>query len=126
MSAPVRETVRLGVEPGLYAYVLGLMAEGGVSAQPVGAAEFVVAVDDLSRLTVEQAAELEKVTGYARPGVASETDGGTPAPPAVAAPPRAGPGSGRDAWASYAAQQGVQVPSGATRDEIIGLTEGHG
>lgn len=122
MSAPVAATVRLGVSGDLYAYVLGLLGEADVQAMPVGAGEFVVAEADLERLTPEQAAELEKITGYRR----EKTAGGTPAPSAVAAPPRTGPGSGRDAWAVYAKQQGVDVPEGATRDEIIGLTEGHG
>jgi hypothetical protein len=50
------------------------------------------------------------------------------APPAGATgvggpPPRTGPGSGRDAWAAYAAQQGLTVPASAGRDDIIHLTE---
>jgi hypothetical protein len=40
------------------------------------------------------------------------------------APPRAGKGSGRDAWAAYAAERGVQVDDDASRDDIIDqLTE---
>lgn len=34
-------------------------------------------------------------------------------------PPKAGPGSGVDAWAGYAAEVGVQVEEGAKRDEIV-------
>ena len=39
--------------------------------------------------------------------------------PTSEAPPRGGPGSDRDAWAAYAASLGVDVPDGATRDDII-------
>lgn len=34
-------------------------------------------------------------------------------------PPKAGAGSTRDAWATYAAEQGIDVPDDATRDGII-------
>jgi hypothetical protein len=34
-------------------------------------------------------------------------------------PPRGGAGSGRDAWAAYAAEKGVTVPDDASRDDII-------
>lgn len=34
-------------------------------------------------------------------------------------PPRSGKGSGRDAWAAYAAQCGVQVSDDASREDII-------
>jgi hypothetical protein len=39
------------------------------------------------------------------------------------APPRAGPGSGRDAWAAYAESKGVDVSDDMTRDEIIAAVE---
>lgn len=35
------------------------------------------------------------------------------------APPKAGPGSSKTAWAAYAANNGVTVESDATRDDII-------
>ncbi|HWU21556.1 MAG TPA: hypothetical protein VN088_08525 [Nocardioides sp.] len=35
------------------------------------------------------------------------------------APPRSGRGSGTEAWASYAASNGVAVEDGASRDDII-------
>lgn len=35
------------------------------------------------------------------------------------APPRSGTGSGKEAWAAYAASRGIEVPEDATRDEII-------
>jgi hypothetical protein len=34
-------------------------------------------------------------------------------------PPQGGPGSGKDAWAAYAANLDVQVPDDAGRDDII-------
>lgn len=34
-------------------------------------------------------------------------------------PPKAGPGSGTDQWAAYAAEQGVDVTEGAKREEIV-------
>lgn len=34
-------------------------------------------------------------------------------------PPQGGPGSGRDAWAGYAAELGVDVDGDAGRDDII-------
>lgn len=41
-------------------------------------------------------------------------------------PPRAGKGSGRDAWAAYAAEHGVDVPEDASRDDIIAELEQRG
>jgi hypothetical protein len=38
---------------------------------------------------------------------------------ADAPPPQSGPGSGRGAWAAYAAGCGVDVPDGASREDII-------
>lgn len=39
-------------------------------------------------------------------------------------PPRSGRGSGRDAWAAYAAKQGIEVEQEDSRDDIIArLTE---
>jgi hypothetical protein len=39
------------------------------------------------------------------------------------APPRSGNGSGRDAWVAYAERLEVQVPEGASRDDIIAFLE---
>lgn len=36
-------------------------------------------------------------------------------------PPRSGKGSGAAAWAKFATANGVDVPEGASREEIIGL-----
>ena len=38
-------------------------------------------------------------------------------------PPRGGQGSGRDAWAAYAASKGVDVPAEASRDDIVAACE---
>lgn len=38
-------------------------------------------------------------------------------------PPKAGPGSGVDAWRAYAQQEKVTVPDGAGRDEIVAAIE---
>lgn len=46
-----------------------------------------------------------------------------PAPTDDGAPPRAGKGSGRDAWADHAASLGIEVTDEATRDEIIDLVD---
>lgn len=37
----------------------------------------------------------------------------------MAEPPRAGKGSGRDAWAAYASHRGVDVADDASRDDIV-------
>lgn len=34
-------------------------------------------------------------------------------------PPKGGPGSGRDAWAAYAAEHDVEVPADASREDIV-------
>jgi hypothetical protein len=39
-------------------------------------------------------------------------------------PPKAGPGSGRDAWVAYAAGVGVEVTEDMTRDDIVEAVEG--
>lgn len=43
--------------------------------------------------------------------------------PVPALPPRSGAGSGKEAWAEYAAAAGLEVPDGAARDDIIALLE---
>jgi hypothetical protein len=39
-------------------------------------------------------------------------------------PPKAGRGSGRDAWAAYADSVGVEVEDGWSRNDIIAAVEG--
>lgn len=46
-----------------------------------------------------------------------------PAPPS--APPRAGRGSGIEAWKTYAEAIGVEVPDDAQRDDVIELVDKH-
>lgn len=41
----------------------------------------------------------------------------------VAEPPRSGAGSGRDAWAAYAAARGLEVSPDAGRDEIVAAVD---
>lgn len=41
-------------------------------------------------------------------------------------PPRSGKGSGRDEWAEFAAASEVNVPDGASRDDIIAFLEERG
>lgn len=41
-------------------------------------------------------------------------------------PPRTGKGSGADAWAEFAAANGVAVDPDASKDEIIGVLEARG
>jgi hypothetical protein len=40
-------------------------------------------------------------------------------PPAGNPPPKAGPGSGRQAWTTYATRLGHTIPPGMTRQQII-------
>ena len=79
-----------------------------------------------------KAAHLDRLTSW-------EREGNDPAPDPVhepgdpvhvdragrliAPPPKAGPGSSRDAWADYAASVGVTVDDDATRDDIIAAIE---
>ncbi|MFE2912823.1 hypothetical protein [Kitasatospora indigofera] len=48
------------------------------------------------------------------------------APPVDGEPPRAGKGSGKDAWSDFAAAKGVEVEPGANRDDIIAACEAAG
>jgi hypothetical protein len=38
-------------------------------------------------------------------------------------PPRAGKGSGTDAWLAYAKDHGIEVPADAGRDDIVALVD---
>lgn len=44
--------------------------------------------------------------------------------PTATEPPRSGPGSGVEAWRTYATSRGIDVPEDATRDDIVTLVEG--
>jgi hypothetical protein len=54
-------------------------------------------------------------------GVHAWQDGKHPYPDAAegAEPPRSGKGSGREAWAAFASDKGVDVAEDATRDELV-------
>lgn len=52
--------------------------------------------------------------------------GEVPAPAGSEAPPRAGKGSGRDAWAAFAESRGVLVEDTDSRDEIIAAVQDAG
>lgn len=47
-------------------------------------------------------------------------------PAAGGVPPRSGKGSGADAWAAYAAANGVPVAPDATRDDVIAALDAAG
>lgn len=73
----------------------------------------VVAFDDpLPRWLVQRMAR----------GEVTELDGEPEASPS-GAPPKAGPGSGRDAWAEYAHQVGIEVTDEMDRSAIIDAVE---
>ncbi|TDD54583.1 hypothetical protein E1286_05175 [Nonomuraea terrae] len=48
-------------------------------------------------------------------------DNGQQPEPELQEPPRGGSGSGKEAWAAYAAARGVEVDADASRDDIIDL-----
>ena len=50
-----------------------------------------------------------------------DTPGATPAvePAVLEEPPRSGKGSGRDAWADFAAANGIDVADDANREDIV-------
>lgn len=49
----------------------------------------------------------------------ADSDADTSGGGEVAVPPMTGTGSGKEAWARYAAARGVSVPDGARRDDIV-------
>jgi len=96
---------------------LGLLGEAGINGQPVGANE--VVVDDVEALDAEQRDELAKLV---RDPVVYKSEA-VDTPPGAAEvdelPPRTGPGSGRDAWATAAEALQVPITEAMSRDEII-------
>jgi hypothetical protein len=96
---------------------LGLLGEAGINGQPVGANE--VVVDDVEALDAEQREQLAKLV---RDEVVyrSEAAGSPPGPaPVDELPPRTGPGSGREAWATAAERLSVPITEDMSRDEIV-------
>jgi hypothetical protein len=62
--------------------------------------------------------------GGVPPSFDDEDDGSPGASGAAAVePPRSGPGSGKDAWAAYAAARGLEVPADADRAAIIAAVD---
>jgi hypothetical protein len=102
--------------------VAGILTEAGkgdVWYSP-GGNEVVVPEDALAALNDEQRAEVAKLSDgpLSFPGSAASPDSD-----AGDEPPRSGAGSGREAWAAYAASKGINVPKDAGRDQIIELVE---
>lgn len=69
------------------------------------------------------AAKITNPKAWAEAPEAPGTDGGGQS---NSEPPRSGKGSGRDAWSMFAAERDVQVPEGASREEIIAACEAAG
>lgn len=60
-----------------------------------------------------------ETVGFTDPGAA-----GSPTPTGAGeAPPRSGRGSGIDAWRKYVEDNGVDMPTDATREELIAAAE---
>jgi hypothetical protein len=78
----------------------------------------VVPDDVAARITNPKAWEGGKLPAVAD-GAAASTDGGGD----VLAPPRSGAGSAKGAWAAFAEANGVDVPEGASREDIIAACE---
>lgn len=66
--------------------------------------------DDVPKKYADQIGDHAWVDAPAAAGGAEDGEG---------PPPQAGKGSSEAAWASYAAGQGVDLPAGAKRDDII-------
>jgi len=106
----------------------GIFAEAGLVWRPFGANE--IEVEGLDALDDEQRGELSKLVRDPLPGSTAvhppvTADDATEAVSVVGeAPPRAGQGSSRDAWAGYAARLTaaglpVVVTDTMGRDEIV-------
>lgn len=116
--------------------VAGILAEAGHGTDvwySPGGNEVVVAQAALDGLDAEQRAEVAKLSAgsgapptAAAPATPGSSTGAGTAPvgdDTGGEPPRSGAGSGRDAWAAYAASKGINVPADAGRDQIIELVE---
>jgi hypothetical protein len=79
-----------------------------------GAAELVDAPPKAAAATAVKAAKLSVTAPAVAPA------------PATEAPPKAGPGSSRDAWATYAETLGVTVTEDMSRDDIADAVEDEG
>lgn len=71
------------------------------------------------------------VPGWARkqltnPKLWGDEQPADPAPAEVPVPPVSGPGSGKEAWAAFAADRGVEHDAGASRDDIMAACQAAG
>ena len=76
-----------------------------------------------SDAAAEKAREDALAAQQPQPAEPTATEAPAAATTTTEAPPRAGAGSGRDAWADYAESRGVTVTEDMTRDEIIEACE---
>lgn len=67
-----------------------------------------------------------EVRGEDGPETVGFTDPDTQRPATVEAPPRSGRGSGIDAWRKYVEDNGVDMPTDASREDLIAAAEGAG
>jgi hypothetical protein len=103
-------------------------AAGDDSARQAQVAEVQAQVDAVAESDAAAEKAREDALAAQTPQAEAEAEAQEPAaePAAVTesgAPPRAGAGSGRDAWVAYAESQGVAVTDDMTRDEIIEAVE---
>lgn len=74
---------------------------------------------DLIEAPSEAAAKTAAPVSEGEPAEEEDEAEEEPAEVEPTAPPMGGPGSGRDAWADYAASVGVEVTDDMTRDDIV-------
>lgn len=117
-----------------FLHLLGLLDEAGIPVLSHHGGNELSVPDDA---TVDDPGLRAEIAASLRPGTLPATfaslppgGGDAPAPGTGSAreqddlPPRAGRGSGRDAWATAAARRGLTVTDDMTRDQIIELLEG--
>lgn len=73
----------------------------------------------------------DTVPGWARkqltnPKLWADDEPAPAAPAEVPVPPASGPGSRKDAWATFAEDRGVEVAEGASRDDIMAACQAAG
>lgn len=92
----------------------------GEEPKPADSGPPVVLVSDKgTRVTASGAlVDTLKSQGYTVDGEKAATTVAPDGPP-----PKSGAGSGVEAWAAYAAAQGVEIPEGAKRDDIVAALE---
>jgi hypothetical protein len=68
----------------------------------------------------------DTVPGWARKQLTNPKLWGDEQPATVPVPSTSGPGSGKEAWAAFAADRGVEVDAGASRDDIMAACQAAG